>query len=310
MAEHFIISNDNHYQLEGFQEGSHTVECPRNEKNALAVREYAGSAIEIPRAEQWTMSSRAGPHRYRIFAAMPAGEPPPGGYPVVYMLDGNTVFGTMVEALRMQCPRPDKTGVLPAVIVGIGYETNSVYHPARYYDYTPAPSDQYFATSDGSPLPEQGGADAFLAFLEEELKPVIEGKFRIDARRQTLFGHSLGGLFALHVLFTRPEAFQIYVAGSPSMHWCTELLHREERSFVSRLETRPVHASLLIGFGELERGHISGNSGRARELSGRLAGLARQGVGVEFKEFEGEGHVSVLPVLINRTLRFALGPEG
>ncbi|MGQ0438519.1 hypothetical protein ACT4UT_11805 [Bacillus sp. B-TM1] len=32
----------------------------------------------------------------------------------------------------------------------------------------------------------------------------------MDKGKQTLFGHSLGGLFALHILFTNINAFQNY----------------------------------------------------------------------------------------------------
>ncbi|MGV2685900.1 alpha/beta hydrolase, partial [Clostridium perfringens] len=91
-------------------------------------------SVELPHAEHWVMRSRAGQRRYRIIAAQPMGPAPPSGYPVIYLLDGNSVFHTMVETLRLQCHRPDKTGILPAVIVGIGYETEGQYAPNRFYD--------------------------------------------------------------------------------------------------------------------------------------------------------------------------------
>lgn len=63
------------------------------------------------------------------------------------------------------------------------------------------------------------GAEQFLAFIEEELKPLIEREVPIDRTRQTLFGHSLGGWLVLYTLFTRSRAFQYYAAGSPSIWW-------------------------------------------------------------------------------------------
>lgn len=59
----------------------------------------------------------------------------------MYVLDGNSLFGTMVEALRLQSRRPEKTGVVPAIIVGIGYQTEAPYHPLRHYDLTLTYSD-------------------------------------------------------------------------------------------------------------------------------------------------------------------------
>jgi predicted alpha/beta superfamily hydrolase len=45
-------------------------------------------------------------------------------------------------------------------------------------------------------------------------------------RYRTLVGHSLGGLFALHVLATRPELFEKYIALSPVIPYAQEqVLH-------------------------------------------------------------------------------------
>lgn len=150
-----------------------------------------------------------------------------------------------------------------------------------------------------------GGAEAFLKFIEEELKPEIECEFEIDRERQALFGHSLGGLFALHVLFTKPTAFRTYIAGSPSIHWNKRFLLEAEQQFVSRLERETLNVDILLAVGELERSHKSRISNNAKELAERLSALAHRGVYVEFEEFEGEGHVSVLPALVSRALRFA-----
>jgi len=263
--------------------------------------------VTIPRTEQWVMYSRDGNREYRIAVAKPGGEPPPSGYPVIYLLDANAVFGTMVEAVRVQARRPEKTGVVPAVIVGIGYRSDEPFVPARYYDFTlPVCVSELPPSPDGTAWPEHGGAEAFLNFIEEELKPKVERKFKIDSARQTIFGHSLGGLFVLHALFTRPGAFRTYVAGSPSIHWNKRLILDEEQQFVSRLEQENIHVRILIAAGELEKNHESRMLDNAKELTERLSALASRGVHVEFKEFEGEGHVSVLPSLISRALRFAL----
>jgi hypothetical protein len=276
------------------------------EQDAMVVGDSARREFTIPRTGQRVMHSRAENREYRIFVAKPDGDPPSSGFPVIYLLDANAVFGTMVEAVRVQGRRPDKTGVVPAVIVGIGYQTEEPFSPARHYDFTmPVPLTELPARPDGGEWPAQGGAESFLRFIEEELKPEIEREFKIDSNRQTIFGHSLGGLFVLHALFTRPFAFQTYVAGSPSIHWNKRLILEEEQQFVSRLEQENINVRILIAVGELEKSHQSRMNDNAKELSERLLTLANRGVYVEFHEFEGEGHVSVLPALISRALRFA-----
>jgi hypothetical protein len=276
----------------------------------VIVKNSTGDKVTIPRTEQSIMHARAGNREYRIYVAMPSGEPPSSGYPVIYLLDANAVFGTMVEAMRVQARRTERTGVVPTIIVGIGYSTEDPFASARHYDFTlPVSVTELPASPDGRAWPEQGGAEDFLTFIQEELKPEIERRYTIDRGRQTLFGHSLGGLFVLHVLFTKPEAFQTYVAGSPSIHWNKRIMLKEERQFTVRLEEEPVNVRILLGMGELEKFHKSRIYENAKELSNRLATLVNQGVCVEFKEFEDEGHVSLLPALISRALRFASRPS-
>ncbi|PZT54608.1 alpha/beta hydrolase [Paenibacillus silvae] len=266
------------------------------------------SNVEIPHAEQWTMKSRTGHHDYQIMVYKPVEPPPPSGYPVIYLLDANSVFGTMVEAVRVQGRRPEKTGAIPAMIVGIGYSITSPFSPHRYYDFTPKATTKYTRKPDGTPIPEQGGADEFLRFIEEELKPDMEQQFQIDRDRQALFGHSLGGLFVIHALFTRPEAFRYYIAGSPSLHWNQEVMQAEEQEFVARLGQHPVHVSVWIGMGEHEKKHPARNNDKASSLTERLSALKQPGLDIAYTEFEEENHVSVLPFLISRTLRFACSP--
>ncbi|MGG0812182.1 alpha/beta hydrolase-fold protein [Paenibacillus alvei] len=276
------------------------------------LTEFSRHRIELPLAEQWVLRSHAERRTYRIMVAQPMGSPPPSGFPVIYLLDGNSVFSMMVDALRLQCRRPDKTGVLPAIVVGIGYETNGPYAPDRFYDFTPLPAEDFKQRSDGTPLPEQGGAGAFLQFIEEELKPQIESEFQIDRDRQALFGHSLGGLFTIYTLFSQPEAFRYYIAGSPSLHWNPDYMQELEQNFIeqARMRDRSYPAQVLLGVGELEKTHVCRNCERASELANRLSAISEDiGVEAEYKEFEQEGHVSVLPILVSRALRFVLNPD-
>lgn len=277
----------------------------RTKIEQTGIKDIFRDQVSIPRTEQHVMYSHDGNREYRIFVAVPAEEPPPSGFPVIYLLDGNAVFGTMVEAIRVQGRRPEKTGVVPTIVVGIGYTTDLPFAPMRFYDFTLSQSmTDLPRTPDGEPWPEQGGAEPFLKFIEEDLKPRIEREYTIDSNRQTIFGHSLGGLFVLHVLFTKPTTFQTYIAGSPSIHWNKQHILEEEQQFALRMEQEHIDVGVLLAAGELEKSHKSRINDNAKELTGRLSKLADHGVRVEYKEFEDEGHISVLPALISRSLRF------
>lgn len=266
----------------------------------------AHGAVYVPRSQHRVMYSQAENREYHIYIAIPAEEPPVTGYPIIYVLDANSVFGTLVEAVRVQGRRPDKTGVVPAIVVGIGYPTEAPFHPSRYYDLTlPRTAVELLVRPNGEAPIESGGAEHFLSFIEDELKPKMERDFHIDRSRQTIFGHSLGGLFVLHTLFTRPGSFQIYVAGSPSIHWGGRAIMEEEKHFLASTAQEQRNKRLLIAVGELEAGHSSGMQEKARELAERLTNVNDSGLHVEFREFADEGHISVLPVLVSRAVRFA-----
>ena len=184
----------------------------------------ADLATGVPAAEvtQYLLARDDPRPDLRLFIWQPTSPPPAAGYPVIYMLDGDTVFESLTDTATA-LPRNARPN---AVIVGIGYDIDaSLRQAARSFDYTPpspgadspvgAPRDP---EAVGKTLPG-GGADLFLDTLETRIKPFVAAHYPIDANDQTLYGHSYGGLFALHVLLTQPDAFTRYLAASPSFWW-------------------------------------------------------------------------------------------
>ncbi|CAG7641336.1 Ferri-bacillibactin esterase BesA [Paenibacillus solanacearum] len=260
-------------------------------------------SVVIPRSQRRVMMYRG--REYHIFISTPVEPPPPSGFPVIYLLDANSVFGTMTEAIRAQSRFPERTGVYPAIVVGIGYDTEMPFHPSRHYDFTlPVPRSQLPPSPDGKEWPEQGGAKAFLTFIEEVLKPTIARDFPVDASKQTLFGHSLGGLFVLFALFTQPYGFHNYIAGSPSIIWNEQKLLEKERLLAGLLQDNR-QIRLLLAAGELEHTHASLVNAKAQALAERMSAIGNDGLAVEYREFANESHISVLPVLISHAIRFA-----
>ncbi|MBU5266720.1 alpha/beta hydrolase [Virgibacillus proomii] len=168
-------------------------------------------------------------HSYQIYVSVPELTAPNEGFPVLYVLDGNAYFTMFLEMMKLQIRRPDKTGIKPMVLVGIGYEGNEPFNPLRVYDFTPpAPIVHLPKKPNGEPWPEHGGADSFLRFLEKKLKPAIENICAIHKKKQILFGHSLGGLFALYTLFNKTNLFHQYFVCSPSIWWNERMILKDE----------------------------------------------------------------------------------
>lgn len=146
-------------------------------------------------------------------------------FPVLYMTDGDAhiqhTSGT-VSFLAGNARMPEM------IVVGI---TNT----DRTRDLTPTHVERL----PGNPnvqFPTSGGADKFLKFIETELIPQIESKYRTQPYR-ALAGHSLGGLFAVHAMLVRPELFNSYIAVSPSLQWDNfMMIDRAKEFFKNRKE--------------------------------------------------------------------------
>lgn len=247
----------------------------------------------IPNAEQVDLASPQG-NSYRIFIAAPVGEAPEGGYPVVYMLDGNSIFGTAVETARFQ-----RSVLGPVVIVAIGYPIDRPLDGTRrFWDMTPVTAPEHIP-GHFNPAIVTGGQDQFLDFIADQVKPLVESRFPIDTGRQTLFGHSLGGYFTLYTLFTRPELFQTYVAGSPSIWWNGRSVLRDLETFRQMPREIRNGRRLFVVIGQDELGHLVLD---ARNLITSLPPMQ-----TKFEEIPAQGHVPMLPAAINSALNFALG---
>ncbi|MCR6109166.1 alpha/beta hydrolase [Bacillus sp. A301a_S52] len=271
----------------------------------MNLSDFPNSQVMLSGTRQYEIVSHGNRH-YRLLVSVPQTEPPPDGYPVIYALDGNAVFGTFFEAVTMQSKREEKTGVSPAVIVGIGYQTDHLFSSERFFDYTTG--SPVMSKPDGGKWPPHGGAEQFLSFIDTELKPLIEGNYSINKKKQTLFGHSLGGLFVLYALLSSPYSFHYYVAGSPSIHWHPDKMIRLAHDFPNRLVNQHISAHVVIGLGEQERYHKSNIGDCAVNMYGILKPYERLGLTSEYVEFAGEGHGSVMLPLINRTIRYSYDP--
>jgi uncharacterized protein len=277
----------------------------------------------LPQSLCFDITPKDGVEAYRIFVSMPAGDMPPEGWPVLYLTDGNACFPIAAGAHAIQSPHPSATNVGRGLIVAIGYPGETPFdHLRRAWDLTPPPGKTYPPFSTGGPDAVTGGAEALLAFIETELKPVVAAKFPSDPARQTLFGHSFGGLFALYALFNRPQSFNRYVAASPSIFWEDCRILDFEKLALSSTDIAKRHLHLSAGEFEgeslapfqtnaedaqsrLDTLRLARTAANAQEMAVRLAASYPGNLVVHHETFPGQTHVSALPVAICRAIQIA-----
>jgi predicted alpha/beta superfamily hydrolase len=268
---------------------------------AQGAEESSGAGYVVPETEGWDIESRQG-EIYRIHVSRPPGEPPAGGYPVLYVLDANAVFAGFAEARRIQSAYP--TGADKMIIVGVGYPGGKLYDSRRVGDFTPPIQNPALAAYHRND--PQGRRATFADFLLDELRPEVARRYSVHPDRQSLYGHSLGGLFALHMLYARPDAFHTITAASASLWWDDQMILAEESAFRAALRSAspPRHvARLLLLVGEAEEAPVTVLDNTA--LATRLHALSADGLRSRFMVLEEEGHLGVPHGALTTTLRWA-----
>ena len=263
-------------------------------------------AASIPQAQQTLLSSKLTGRIYRI-QVMAVGDAPATGYMPVYVLDGDMMFPTAATAAYTYYHHAKDNGAQPLLIVGIGYDNGKLLDiPMRSLDYTP-PMDARGKISDSQP--KRGEADAFLRMIQSELKPLLQQRYRLQADKATIMGHSYGGVLALYALLQHPNDFSHYVISSPSMWWNEGALQTLPDSYLQPLLKNKHDKFVRISVGEYEQTaspYVDANGERAKILAEkqmvnkvdamakRLQALPNKHLRVESQHYPAETHTGAM----------------
>jgi predicted alpha/beta superfamily hydrolase len=155
-------------------------------------------------------------------------------YPVIYLLDGSANedfvhIAGLVQFLTMIGAMP------PSIVAGIA----NVDRKRDFTFFTNLPDYR-------KELPTSGGSSRFIAFIEKELQPYIQKKYKVNGVR-TIIGQSLGGLLATEVLLKKPALFDNYLIVSPSLWWDNESLLHAAPSLLQKQTDKTMHVFISVG---------------------------------------------------------------
>lgn len=156
--------------------------------------------------DYFRMRSSATGHDYHIHVRLPVdyAKEPDRRYPVVYLLDGDSLF-PILGANHLFLHYDD--GLPDVISVGIAY---GGFGPVNKRSID-------FNAPDVSLTDAQAGAPRFQQFLADELLPQIDRRYRGDPARRIVFGQSRGGGFVLWSAYTRPDLFLGHIASNAAL---------------------------------------------------------------------------------------------
>ena len=147
----------------------------------------------------------------KVWVYVPSGAAPQQKYPVVYLLDGDAHFYSVVGMIQ-QLSQVNGNTVCPEMIV-VGIPNTD-----RTRDLTPTHIDADPPFMDSAFAKTSGGGEQFISFIEKELMPYIEATYPTQPYKM-LIGHSFGGLTVMNTVIKHTKLFNSYICIDPSMWW-------------------------------------------------------------------------------------------
>jgi len=227
-------------------------------------------------------------------------------YPVVYVLDGDAHFSSIVGIIEQLSEINGNTNCPEMIVVGIP-NTN------RTRDLTPTHStiELPFVNKDLSD--NSGGGENFALFLEKELLPYIESKYPA-APYKTLIGHSFGGLTVMNILTSHTQLFNAYIAIDPSMWWDHQQFLKETKKKLAskNLSTISLFMAAANTMGEnmdiikvrKDTSAINNHIRSVLELNDFLDQNQKSNLRYQYKYYNNDSHGSVPLIAAYDGLRF------
>jgi predicted alpha/beta superfamily hydrolase len=152
--------------------------------------------------------------------------------------------------------------------------------------------------------------------IEVEAIPAAQKLAPLNLADRHIFGHSLGGLGALRALFHGPACWRTATASSPSIWWADGAVLADRPMQDGRCQG-PRSLLLIVGGREEEKPPgmkqlPAGLNAADLQMAGNVKQLAAElsaGSAVHVRQViqADDDHVSIVPLSISRSLRFALG---
>ncbi len=218
-------------------------------------------------------------------------------YPILVLLDGEVSYHSHSGILNHMTEGRQ----IPEMIIV------AITNVDRVRDYTPT---KYLTNLNGSSAIDNhktsGGSIQFLEFIEQELLPEIEGKYRTNSFK-TLVGISHGGLLVGSAFLSKETSFNGFVSMDPSFWWDNQYLIKQlGRTSLDQIKSKRIYVSTADKFENFDR---IPNVFKANINSHELFNTVLKNKGfspskVELEYFEEENHWTVALMSLYHGMQF------
>ncbi len=214
-----------------------------------------GSSLVVPQIQVVPIKDTNTERNYELYIELPedyAENPPNKTYPVLYYTDAKWHLEILSSCQEF---------ILEDVIlVGISYQLDINEdlkkeigdHVSRFRDY----SILEHSNPEIQKKIQFGQADKHLDFIRNDVIKYVDNNYRTDPNSRTYFGYSMSGEFGAYVLLAKPDTFNNYIIGSPTVRgeidYLTEL-NTKFGPYESSNRNSSLNANVFIAYGSLEK---------------------------------------------------------
>ncbi|TNE60223.1 MAG: alpha/beta hydrolase [Sphingomonadales bacterium] len=255
-------------------------------------------AYELPRTQVLAITDRASDRQYELYVKLPDSylENTKQEYPVIYTTDAKWHMDMLSGATEYL--------MSDSILIGISWQTDlgaDEEHHSRFRDYTTF-------QVDNQELQERykfGQAKKHLAFIRDDVIPLVDNKFRTAASERTYFGYSLGAAFGAYAMFAAPDLFQNYILGSPALS--TRSAGHIDQAEAALSPGQLAYVNVFVSIGELEESELDITEGFLSVLKRRNGnGLTVTGLEI----IEGADHSTAFPETTIRGIKWLVQTHG
>ena len=222
-------------------------------------------------------------------------------YPIIIVNDTSWGFPITNGAMALMGGNVIKE----AIVVGVSYSKGDDRTISRTRDYTPtySPTEPNGHSSEARKV--SGHAKEYTDFLADQVIPLLQKNYRVDAHNKVFVGHSFSGLLGCYILVNRPEVFDHYIIGSPSLWYDKKVIFKMEETYAKTHKSLKTNAMIFVDANDDSLNNKK-MADEALAFEKQLRSRNYEGLKLRVEVIKGENHHSVFPGLLSKGLMAAL----